>query len=83
MVINTQEAIKKIDELKKHLKTIKYNWDLYKLLGNLNEMAKIISKKEVEARRTKNKSVMEKSLKDFNEAVTNFEHLLIIAKLLN
>jgi hypothetical protein len=83
MVNNTEEAIEKIEELKGHLKSLRYNPDLVKMLNNLEKMKTELSKKEVLARQTKKVSIIETPLKNINESIDNFEKLLIIAKLLN
>lgn len=81
--MHTEECRKKIDDLRKHLKQIRFNPDLYKLYANLENMIKNISNIEVDCRRTKNYRLINKPLEDFNNAADRLEKLILIARLID
>jgi SNF2 family DNA or RNA helicase len=83
MVTNTIEAREKLENLILQLKKIRYNPDLFKIVKNIENMITELSKKEVDARRTKNKSHCEKNLTELNQSLDYLEKLIIMAYILN
>lgn len=81
--MHTEECRKVLDRVQKHLKQIKYNPDLNKLYTNLENMVRNISSTEVDCRRNKNYRLLEKPLKDFNNAADRLEKLILIAKIID
>ncbi len=83
MATNTIEAREKLEHLIFQLKKIRYNPDLFKIVKNIENMITELSKKEVDARRTKNKSHCEKILTEINQSLDYLEKLIIMAYILN
>lgn len=71
-----------LNRVERHLKQVDYNPDLHKIFKNLQEMVTDISKIEVECRRSKKYTLLEKPLKEFNDSVDRLEKLILIAKLM-
>ena len=83
MVSNTLEARKKLEDLILQIKKIRYNPDLFKMVKNIENMITELSKKEVDARRTKSKSHCEKILTELNQSLDYLEKLIIVAYIVN
>ena len=76
------EGRQKIEEIRKILRSMPYNPDLYKLLKNCENTCTEVSKKEVLGRNSRLNYHTEKPLKDLNECIDRLEKYIILAKLL-
>ena len=71
-------------ELTKQLNRLPFNYDLRRLIHNIDVMVTDLSKLEVEARRTKKYTLrVEEQLRIINEAIDRLEKLILIANLMS
>jgi hypothetical protein len=70
------------DELRSMVRGIGYNPDLNRMLKNIDLMVNELSKKEVDARRTRSMSRLQGDVDKINEAITQVEKWLMIAALM-
>lgn len=76
------EAMEIVRDLYSQLKTIDFNPDLKRYVENLEKMASELSSLEVDARRTGNARKVREYREKLQEAITYFENMLLIAKLM-
>ena len=76
------EASNIVTDLRKQLNRLPYNADLYKLLHNISEMNKQLSRLEVEARQTRKTHKFDAHKEDMIKAIKHLEHLILMAKLM-
>ena len=82
MITSAIQGRQKIDEVRKILRGMPYNPDLYKMLKTCESLCTEVSKKEVLGRNSKVNYHTEKPLKDLNECIDRLEKYIILAKLL-
>lgn len=70
------------DKLRSDLAKIRYNPDLIKMLKNIEKMVTEISKLEVVCRRTVSQVILERPLRELNEAITHLQKLILVAQLM-
>jgi hypothetical protein len=70
------------DKLHSDLGKLRYNPDLHKMLKNINNMVTEVSKLEVICRRTVSQVILERPLKELNDAVTHLQKLILVAQLM-
>lgn len=80
---NAIEGRKICDTIRNDLRSIRFNPDLNKMLSNLENMVTSISKAEVECRRAKTNSFLEKPLSEFNKAADHLRKLVLMAQLMD
>ena len=76
------EASNIVTDLRKQLNRLPYNADLHKLLNNINEMNKELSRLEVEMRQTRKSYKFDAHKEDMVKAIKHLEHLVLMAKLM-
>ena len=76
------EASNIVTDLRKQLNRLPYNADLHKLLNNINEMNKELSRLEVEARQTHKSHKFNAYKEDMVKAIKHLEHLILMATLM-
>lgn len=76
------EAMKIVRDLYSQLKTVNFNPDLKRYVENLEKMVSELSSLEVDARRTGNDRKVREYSEKIEEAITYFENMLLIAKLM-
>lgn len=64
------------------IKALPYNRDLYTMLNSIDGMVSMLSRLEVEARRTKKTSLCAKQLDEINTAIEKLEQWIVLAALL-
>ena len=77
------EARDIIIDLRKQLNRLPYNADLHKLLNNINEMNKELSRLEVEMRQTRKSYKFDAHKEDMIKAIKHLEHLILMATLMS
>lgn len=70
------------DQLRKELSRLRYNPDLKKMLGNIENMVTEISKLEVVCRRSHSRAILDTPLKNLNTSVDHLQKLILVAKLM-
>lgn len=70
-------------DLRKQLIRLPYNADLHKLLNNISEMNKQLSRLEVEARQTRKTYKFDSHKEEMVKAIKHLEHLIIMATLMS
>ena len=75
------EASKIVDELRKQVRTLNYNKDLYKYLANLNYLVADLGSAEVKARKSHKSSITDEPREKLSKAIDYLEKLIIIARL--
>lgn len=68
-------------ELREQLRAIGYNSDLYKLKNNIEIMVRELSKKEVEARRTRSSGYLKNDIEKINQSIKTLENWILLAAL--
>ena len=76
------EASNIVTDLRKQLNRLPYNADLHKLLNNINEMNKELSRLEVEMRQTRKSYKFDAHKEDMVKAIKHLEHLILMATLM-
>lgn len=77
------EASNIVTDLRKQLNRLPYNADLHKLLNNINEMNKELSRFEVEMRQTRKSYKFDAHKEDMVKAIKHLEHLILMATLMS
>ena len=77
------EASNIVTDLRKQLNRLPYNADLHKLLNNINEMNKELSRLEVEKRRTHKSQKFDAHKENMIKAIKHLEHLILMATLMS
>ena len=77
------EASNIVTDLRKQLNRLPYNADLHKLLNNINEMNKELSRLEVEMRQTRKSYKFDAHKEDMIKAIKHLEHLILMATLMS
>lgn len=77
------EASNIVTDLRKQLNRLPYNADLFKLLNNINEMNKELSRLEVEMRQTRKSYKFDAHKEDMVNAIKHLEHLILMATLMS
>ena len=77
------EASNIVTGLRKQLNRLPYNADLHKLLNNINEMNKELSRLEVEMRQTRKSYKFDAHKEDMVKAIKHLEHLILMATLMS
>ena len=77
------EASNIVTDLRKQLNRLPYNADLHKLLNNINEMNKELSRLEVEMRQTRKSYKFDAHKEDMVNAIKHLEHLILMATLMS
>ena len=77
------EASNIVTDLRKQLNRLPYNADLHKLLNNINDMNKELSRLEVEARQTRKTYKFDAYKEDMVKAIKHLEHLILMATLMS
>ena len=69
-------------QLNIQLNALPHNRDLLKMYKNIEGMVEVLSKLEVDARRTHKTYYVEEKIAEINSAIDRFEKLLLVAKLM-
>ena len=77
------EASNIVTDLRKQLNRLPYNADLFKLLNNINDMNKELSRLEVEMRQTRKSYKFDAHKEDMIKAIKHLEHLILMATLMS
>ena len=77
------EASNIVTDLRRQLNRLPYNADLHKLLNNINEMNKELSRLEVEMRQTRKSYKFDAHKEDMVKAIKHLEHLILMATLMS
>ena len=77
------EASNIVTDLRKQLNRLPYNADLHKLLNNINEMNKELSRLEVEMRQTRKSYKFDAHKEEMVKAIKHLEHLILMATLMS
>ena len=77
------EASNIVTDLRKQLNRLPYNADLHKLLNNINEMNKELSRLEVEMRQTRKSYKFDAHKENMIKAIKHLEHLILMATLMS
>ena len=77
------EASNIVTDLRKQLNRLPYNADLHKLLNNINDMNKELSRLEVEMRQTRKAYKFDAHKEDMIKAIKHLEHLILMATLMS
>ena len=77
------EASNIVTDLRKQLNRLPYNADLFKLLNNINEMNKELSRLEVEMRQTRKSYKFDAHKEEMVKAIKHLEHLILMATLMS
>lgn len=77
------EASLIVIDLRKQLNRLPYNADLHKLLNNIHEMNKQLSRLEVEMRQTRKSYKFDAHKEDMIKAIKHLEHLILMATLMS
>ena len=77
------EASNIVTDLRKQLNRLPYNADLHKLLNNINDMNKELSRLEVEMRQTHKPHKFNAYKEDMVKAIKHLEHLILMATLMS
>ena len=77
------EASNIVTDLRKQLNRLPYNADLHKLLNNINDMNKELSRLEVEMRQTRKSYKFDAHKEDMINAIKHLEHLILMATLMS
>ena len=77
------EASNIVTDLRKQLNRLPYNADLHKLLNNINEMNKELSRLEVEMRQTRKSYKFDAYKEEMVKAIKHLEHLILMATLMS
>ena len=77
------EASNIVTDLRRQLNRLPYNADLHKLLNNINEMNKELSRLEVEMRQTRKSYKFDAHKEDMVKAIKHLDHLILMATLMS
>ena len=77
------EASNIVTDLRKQLNRLPYNADLHKLLNNINDMNKELSRLEVEMRQTRKSYKFDAHKEDMVKAIKHLDHLILMATLMS
>ena len=77
------EASNIVTDLRKQLNRLPYNADLHKLLNNINEMNKELSRLEVEMRQTRKSYKFDAYKEEMVKAIKHLDHLILMATLMS
>ena len=77
------EASNIVTDLRKQLNRLPYNADLHKLLNNINEMNKELSRLEVEMRQTRKSYKFDAHKEEMVKAIKHLDHLILMATLMS
>ena len=69
--------------LTRQLNNVPFNYDLRRLIANIDKMVIDLSKAEVEARRIHKLEYTKEKVDDINKAIDHLEKLLLIAQLMS
>lgn len=69
-------------ELRQGLHSIGHNPDLLKMYKNIEQMVTNLSKREVDARRIHNFSILDKEIEEINRAIKHLDKLIFMARLM-
>jgi len=74
---------KQCDQLRKDLKSIRFNMDLHKMLGNIEKMVTELSKLEVSCRHHTKQYQLEEPSKNIAQSINHLEKLILMARLMD
>ena len=77
------EASNIVTDLRKQLNRLPYNADLHKLLNNINDMNKELSRLEVEMRQTRKSYKFDAYKEEMVKAIKHLDHLILMATLMS
>lgn len=69
-------------ELRHGLKDIGFNSDLKHMYDNIEKMVSELSKREVDARRMHNFSILDREIEEINKAIKHLDKLILMARLM-
>lgn len=73
----------KCDHLRKDLRSIHFNMDLHKMLGNIEKMVTELSKLEVSCRHHTKQYQLEEPSKNIAQSINHLEKLILMARLMD
>jgi len=73
----------KCDILRRDLRSIRFNMDLYKMLANIDTMVTNLSRLEVECRHHTKRYVLEEPSKKVANSIDHLEKLILMAQLMD
>lgn len=81
--INALTYRKKCDQLRKDLKSIRFNMDLLRMLRNIEEMVTELGKLEVQCRHHTKTYQLEKPSEKIAQSIDHLEKLILMARLMD
>jgi len=69
-------------EIVSQVRTLNYNPDIRKMIKNIDTLVSNLSRLEVEARRTRKDSYLQKPLEEINSALATLDQFITLAHLL-
>ena len=82
-LITALSARQKCDELRRLLKTVRYNNDLHKMLKNIESMVTDLGKREAECRHHTKTYQLEEPANKVIKSLDHLEKLILVAKLMD
>lgn len=83
MYISALTYRQKCDHLRKDLRSIRFNMDLHKMLGNIEKMVTELSKLEVSCRHHTKQYQLEEPSKNIAQSINHLEKLILMARLMD